>query len=194
MTFASKLNNTVDKWYAIYVRAGKEKDIKTSILKRTDFLEVKDIIIPEPVKAGKNLTLFEEELNERHINFLGYIFIKLILNASKYNTILEMDFIYRFLGSVFCTKKAVFYVPSVIPQKEIDNVKKYLNCTPQSVLKYQSEFKMFQDVMIKRGGLSEIRGKIVELTNSYAIILPSIMLQHPIKVALNNLVACKDSN
>jgi len=181
-SFATKIRRNRDLWYVMQVKAGKEPEIKKRLYGKEKEYHIKDLIIPEALEIEEEL--INEEDKYRYKTFLGYVFIKLCLDYSKYTDILAIDDIYRFLGSLYKDRKNLIYIPSFVPEKQVKNVKKYLNYQTKMIKKHR--FKINDLVIIKDGDLAGLEGKIVEIKNDYAKINP-IMFQKIVKVSLNNL-------
>ena len=172
-----------DQWYVMAVRMGKEPYVKQKILSNNDEFEVKDFLTPEPPAVKTNFIFLDEDINERYKWLLGYLFIKIKLDYTRYYKILSIDNVYRFL---FFSGSST---PANVNEDQIDSLRDYL--TGKNSNKKKSMFNLGQEVVIKSGDLADIQGKILQLTKTHVTILPSIGIQHPIRVSLNNVEICK---
>lgn len=184
--FMSKLHSQKELWYAILVRIGREVSVKEQILKNEKELTLIDLIVPE---LPKNY-LTDADMTTRYKNFSGYIFIKLIMDIIHYNILLQLENVYRFLGTVHSDGKLAFYIPSYIPQQQIDNVKRYLKGGLDNKKLIKNNFTIGNKVEIISGDLASIQGKIVSLTNNTACISPECFFGQTIKVSLEKICIC----
>ena len=176
-----KLANNKLSWYILSVTFGKEAEIKKKLMNLEDSLDLVDVIAPEPLK---------DKENDIYKYFLGYAFIQTTLNVSKYGRIIELEHIFRFLGSVAeITKKQHLYLPYKIPDKQMVNVKDFL--TGKRTLETVNEFNVDDKVIIAKGDLATIKGKIIEINKKDAKILPETFFQNVIVVPLASLARCE---
>jgi transcription antitermination factor NusG len=166
-------------WYALVVYIGKEADVKKEILKLKE-LSIEEIVIPEKLLPDEDIGL---EAGELHKYFLGYIFIKTLLDLDVYHGILQTVGIFRFLGTVKTIGKFNVYYPSPIKEKEIENVKDFLIGKHLKTIK----FKIDDIVEIKKGDLAEVKGKVIEIGQKHVKILPDNFFQKVIVVPIENV-------
>ena len=183
--FTEKLRSQ-ELWYAILVRMGRENSVKDQILEKEKELVPADLIVPEQPKNY----LTDRDMTERYKDFSGYIFIKLMMNIFRYNILLQLDNVYRFLGTVHSDGKLVFYVPSYIPEQQINNVKRYLKGETDIKKSTKTTFSIGDKVEIISGDLASIQGKIVSLSNNTACISPECFFGQTIKVPLEKVCIC----
>lgn len=173
-----KLRNN-EEWYVMAVRMGKEPYVKEKILNDNDEFEAKDFLVPEPPAVKSTFMFLDEDINERYKWLLGYLFIKIKLNDERYYKILSVDNVYRFL---FFSGSST---PANVNEEQVEGLRNYLN--GKSVSKKKVKFDLGQEVMIKKGDLADIHGKILQITKSHVTILPIIGIQHPIRISLNSV-------
>jgi len=168
-----------DAWYALVNSPGREVDIKNHIIANNDTLNIVDMVIPEPSEGRR-----KEEQN-RYRYFLGYVFIKTSLNIQKYNKILNIDGVYKFLENL-CFDKGKVYIPVCIPEDQMLRLKEYLNGII-IVTKNKNEFDIGDDVEIMSGDLKGINGKIMSLTNNYAGLIAKNGFNQIIRVPVDRI-------
>jgi len=183
MYFSTEIKRHADLWYVMQVRAGRELEIKKKLVGEENDYKIKDLIIPEAIEVEHDLV--DDDDKNRYKMFLGYIFIKICLDYSKYTDILSIEDIYRFLGSLYKKEKNLIYIPSFVPEREVKNVKKYLNY--QTKISKKNLFKIGDTVIIKDGDLANLEGVIIEIKNDNAKINPRLF-QKPVRVSINKLI------
>jgi len=175
-----KLERNKECWYILSVSFGQEVNVKKKLL--TKKLDLKEVIAPEPLINDKDVDIYKY--------FLGYTFVKLQLDIDKYFEILEIENVFRFLGSVLAvTKKKCVYIPTKAPEREMCNVRDYL--TGARRLNDISEFKVHDRIVVTKGDLSSIKGKILEIKKGYVKVLPEAFFQNVIIVPLTSIAHCK---
>ena len=173
-----KLEANKEAWYILSVSFGKESDVKKRLLLNKN-LSLKEVIAPEPIK---DVDIYQY--------FLGYAFVKLFMDIDKYVEILETENVYRFLGGVLSiTKKLHTYIPYKASEKEMDNVRDYL--TGVRKLDDKKELRVYDRVIITKGDLSSIKGKILEIKKGYVKVLPEAFFQNVIIVPTASVARCK---
>lgn len=185
--FTEKLSHS-ESWYAILVKQGKETRIKERFQELKQQLDIKDFVVPEPPEIKTK----DEELGERYKDLLGYVLIKIVLNIERYNALLQLDNVYRFLGTICggsIYSQYASYLPSCIPEKQVYNVRRYLSgeCQPTCIV---NKFSLGDEVEIMTGDLATIKGKIIQLSDNYAYITPREIFSQIIKVPIEKLSAC----
>lgn len=178
--FSNRTIKDTESWYAILVRAGREPSIKQQLLSLEKELEFSDLIVPEP----HNLSDYE-----RYKNFSGYIFLKVLLDFIRYTTLLQLEYVYRFLGSIHILGDEICYIPSLIPEEQISNVRNYLNGKTEPVKK-EFAFNVGDEVEITSGDLASLKGSVISLTNNYACILPKSIFGQTVKVPVERVCVC----
>jgi len=173
-----KLENNKISWYILSVSFGKEQDVKIKIMKMQKEIDLVDIIAPEPMKD-----------TDIYKYFLGYTFLKLHLTIEKYADILELESVYRFLGNIASINRKTVYVPYHVSDREMRSVKEYLS--GKKVLENKSEIKVNDRVIVAKGDLSGIKGKVLEVNKSQIKVLPEIFFQNVIVVPTANVAHCK---
>ena len=101
MSFFDRLPRK-EAWFGILVRTGKESKVREAIIDKEKELNLKDLVVPEP---PKNRFEKDNDLNARYKNLAGYILVKFMMDIVCYNILLQIDHVYRFLGSVNIDKK-----------------------------------------------------------------------------------------
>lgn len=160
------LTNQNHCWYALVVYMGQEGDIKQRLMKELN-IKSEDIIIPENLVEDEDLN---EETKNLYKYYLGYMFVKTELTLDIYHTIVETVNVFRFLGTLISAGQHSIYIPSKVKQFEIDNVKKLLSGKKSG---RSSKFKVHDSVCIKKGDLSDIQGKIIEVGKAHVKVLPN---------------------
>lgn len=173
-------------WYVMLVKMGKESVIKERILGNEDLEDgIKDLIVPEPCEYIEK-EVVGDSINERHKDFLGYVFIKANLISSYYQILLEIDNVYRFLGNLH---SGSYYIPSRIPEEQIETVKKYLKGNDNKVVE-DNGLKVGAQVEITSGDLASITGRIIGLSENFVSIMPKDLFCQVVKVPFSKVAAC----
>jgi len=144
-------------WFGMLVKMGKEANVKNAI---GDILCLEDSVVPN---IG---------LSCNHRDLAGYVLIKLIMDVYSYNILLQLDYVYRFLGSINVEGKNIYYLPQRIPEEQISNIKRYLN--GHEVHHEKKCFSIGDEIQIKSGDLINIKGKVISMNDNYVNIMPQI--------------------
>jgi transcription antitermination factor NusG len=182
------------QWYVLVVKAGKEPFIKRALLDDGE-LKVEDLIIPDRQDLilsklrNKDFKHIYAEMQERYKLFLGYFFLKVFLSQDVYRKILSIDDVYHFLGKSVVKSNHRIHSPLPIDNDEIRTVKNYLTLKKIEVKPVTKKFEVNEEVTIVNGDLSDVKGKIIQITNGYAKIMPLSFFHKIINVPLSHL--CK---
>jgi transcription antitermination factor NusG len=175
-----RLEKNKETWYILSVSFGKEQDVKTKILNMQRDIGLLDIIAPEPIKDAES---------DIYKYFLGYTFLKLFLTVEKYSNILELESVFRFLGSLATINKRHVYIPYHVSDKDMRSVKEYLS--GRKILEAKNAIKINDRVIIIKGDLTNIKGKVIEINKSQVKVLPEIFFQNVIVVPTTSVAHCK---
>lgn len=170
--FDKKINpDSPPKWYAISVIAGKENDVKKECLTNVDLKIIDSISMESDVQA--------EDLS-------GYVFLKMQMNFKKYGIVSNTDSVLNFIGSAYHRNNVCINIPTVISEHDVNKIRNSA-VVEETVKKSKRKIKVGDDVIIKTGDLSSIRGKVVEVKIRKLKIMPESCLGKAITVALKNV-------
>jgi transcription antitermination factor NusG len=130
-------------WYTLTVIPGYEEYVQKEISSKK-YLKTENIVVSK--------------------SFSGYVFIKTDLQLSNLSKFFEIEGTINFLGrkkAIVNGKKVI--IPEEISKSQITKILATIENSEEQINLQENKFKVGDEVLVKYGDLSGIRGKIVEL-------------------------------